>query len=114
MQGRVLYGENPVANARITFVPIEAPKPPDIPAYPAGRTDAEGRFLLSTFKKDDGAPAGKYKVLVVWPKTLGRSDGSGEGEEGDRFEGRYSTLEVSPIEVEIKPEKNDLPPFVLN
>ena len=30
-----------------------------------GTTDAEGRFTLTTYQKDDGAPAGHYRVTVA-------------------------------------------------
>jgi len=30
-----------------------------------GTTDAEGRFTLTTYQKDDGAPAGQYRVTVA-------------------------------------------------
>ena len=114
VEGRVLHGNQPVVGARVTFAAIDVPTPPDVFVHPTARTDAEGHFKLRTFKEADGAPAGKYKVLIVWPKTPGRSDGSGEGEEGDRLEGRFATPETSTIEVEIKPETNNLPPFVVD
>src|SRR5262249_46886055 len=34
---------------------------------PVGRVGADGRFRLSTYLTGDGAPAGDYTVLVVWP-----------------------------------------------
>lgn len=112
VHGQLLLGDQPIAGARITFHPINGPAPPEIPRYPASRTDEQGKFSLTTYKEADGAPAGSYKVVIIWPKA-GRSDGSGEGEEGDRLNGRYATPEATNIEIEVRTGTNDLPPFVV-
>lgn len=112
VKGRIMVGEKPVGHARVVFFPIGEPKLLEM--NPSARTDANGYFELGCHKKGDGAPIGSYKVIVVWPKTLGRDDGSGEGEEGDRFEGRYANAEVTPLSAEVKKGKNELPPLLLN
>jgi len=111
--GRVMHGEQPVAGARVTFHSLPGHAAPNIDRYPTGRTDKDGYFRLTTNEEGDGAPAGNYKVLVVWPLVPGRSDGSGEGEEGDKLEGRYASPESSSIEAEVKPSANTLSPFVV-
>ncbi|QDV72613.1 carboxypeptidase-like regulatory domain-containing protein [Botrimarina mediterranea] len=55
---RFTTGE-PVRNATIEFVP-KASGP-----SPRGRIDADGNFVLGTYKNDDGAQAGDYHVVVV-------------------------------------------------
>jgi hypothetical protein len=32
--------------------------------YPTGRVGKDGKFTLTTYVKDDGAPAGRYKVVI--------------------------------------------------
>jgi hypothetical protein len=59
-RGIVTYKGKPLDNASVTFMPLEEGK--TISAR--GSTDGVGSFVLSTYGKDDGAPVGKYKVLV--------------------------------------------------
>lgn len=59
VQGTVLMGGKPIAEATVMFNPI-----------PEGNgaiavTDAEGRYQLTTFVPNDGAMAGDYKVAIV-------------------------------------------------
>jgi hypothetical protein len=59
VRGRVLLDNTPVAGATVTLMPIEGGHPA------AGLTDASGVFRLTTFKRDDGALPGRYKILVT-------------------------------------------------
>lgn len=56
--GVVLYKDQPVEGAHVTFRPSG-----DAPGA-FGRTDKEGRFQLQTFKENDGAVKGEHKVTV--------------------------------------------------
>jgi hypothetical protein len=62
VKGSVTLDGKTLVGALVTFVP----KDPSAgrPAY--GRTDANGQFQLSTFRTDDGALPGDYKVTVVF------------------------------------------------
>jgi hypothetical protein len=55
----VLLGGTPVADARVVFSPVGHEN------AAAGKTDAAGRFRLTTFDADDGAAAGEYQVMVM-------------------------------------------------
>ena len=59
VRGRVLLDDIPVAGATVTLMPIEGGHPA------AGLTDANGAFRLTTFKRDDGALPGQYKIVVT-------------------------------------------------
>ncbi|MFM1802470.1 MAG: hypothetical protein RJA81_1822 [Planctomycetota bacterium] len=72
--GKVTQNGKPVSNAMITFHPVD----PTIIRIPEGKsgveiakptttTDENGRFQLSTYLGNDGAPAGDYKVTVILP-----------------------------------------------
>src|SRR5438105_520058 len=50
---------------------------------PQAVTDAEGRFVLSTYDAGDGAPAGDYKVTIEWPTHVRRKVGP------DKLGGRF-------------------------
>ncbi len=61
VKGRVTLDGKPVAGATILFVPE-----PGSSARPAtGFTDAEGNFRLTTFRPNDGAVVGAYKIVVT-------------------------------------------------
>jgi hypothetical protein len=57
--GKVLYAGKPLADAKITLHPEE--KGPTA----TGITFADGTFALTTYKENDGAPAGRYRVTVT-------------------------------------------------
>lgn len=58
VSGVVLYKGKPVDQAEVTFHP-QAEGHPGV-----GRTDSEGRFLLTTYAQTDGAVLGKHVVTV--------------------------------------------------
>lgn len=57
--GTVTYQGKPVADASVSFQHSEGK------VSATGKTDAQGKFKLSTYGADDGAPAGKYRVTVA-------------------------------------------------
>jgi hypothetical protein len=85
---------------------------------PIGFTGADGTFNLTTFVKDDGAPAGDYKVLARWAAsspTTKAEDEDGRGRTPpDRLRGRYFNLEKTPLTATITEGTNKLPPFELS
>lgn len=58
-RGIVRYQGNPVKDAAVTFLPLD-----NATISARGTTDSVGSFILTTYNKDDGAPVGKYKVLI--------------------------------------------------
>jgi hypothetical protein len=58
VSGIVLYKDKPLANVGVTFYPEKG-------RSATGKTDAEGRFTLTTFGPSDGALPGKHKVAIV-------------------------------------------------
>ena len=102
--GEVLYGGKPAAGVRV-FLQSEASSPPDLPMNPHGVTGPDGRFALSTYEKDDGAPEGKYQVILHWPTEARES-------QIDRLRGMYGRGR-SLLSVSIKAADNVLPPIRL-
>lgn len=58
-RGIVKYQGNSVKDAAVTFLPLD-----NKTVSARGTTDGVGSFILTTYNKDDGAPVGKYKVLI--------------------------------------------------
>jgi hypothetical protein len=73
---------------------------------PQGWTDAEGKFVLSTFGNADGAPAGDYHVTVRWPVTR-KGFGMGPDALGEKF----SDPKTSTLTAHLDKKKNEVPPF---
>jgi hypothetical protein len=60
VRGKVLLDGKPVADARVVFR-LDAFRRWQLEAY----TEADGSFVLTTYSRHDGAPAGDYDVAVV-------------------------------------------------
>jgi hypothetical protein len=70
VKGRVLCKGVPVKEAALTFSPIPGDEHARDAGKPAtGFTDADGTFILSTYRAYDGALIGPHRVLVVLDET---------------------------------------------
>jgi hypothetical protein len=107
--GRVLDGDNqPATGALVIFHPVGADD--QDPNKPRAYVDDQGSYTLTTYEKDDGAPAGKYVVTVEWrPK---KQQPFGPAPE-DRLRGRYSNPKTSKLRAEVKEGPTQLEPFVV-
>jgi hypothetical protein len=74
---------------------------------PQALTNDDGRFVLSTYDVQDGAPAGDYRVTVEWPASLGKNPGP------DKLGGKYAKRETSGLTARVEKKTNVLPPFEL-
>jgi hypothetical protein len=73
------------------------------PIVPQAWTNEEGRFALSTYDSEDGAPAGDYRVIVSWyPHRKGRDTGP------DSLGGRYAKADSSNLKARIEKGPNEL------
>lgn len=103
ISGRVLYDNKPAAGVAVYLGPIAAPRVPDIPSNPHGITDKQGFFSISTYGVEDGAPIGKYQVMMVWMDQDSKLESS-----PDKFFGWFDAVN-SKIMVQIKEGENELP-----
>ncbi len=107
-RGIVTFRGKPLPDAAVTFMPLEEGK--TISAR--GTTDGVGSFVLSTYGKDDGAPLGRYKVLVsanlskeIEPGVLAPEP---EGGFKSPIPLKYANPKTTDILVEVKEgDKND-------
>ena len=107
--GKVFYKGKPTEGAQVTFVSLtdhDAKKP-----KPGGQVGSNGVFRLSTYASYDGAPPGRYAVLIVYPSPDRKIDGEIAGP--DLLQGRYADPKTTPLAAEIKEETNNLEPFNL-
>jgi hypothetical protein len=107
VKGRVLVNGKPAAGVTVRFISLDDPD--DELARPLGTTDDDGWFTVSTYKLDDGLPAGAYAVSLSWlPKGY-----HGPPENANKLPAHYKDPETSGIKVQIKAGDNVLEPFVL-
>lgn len=77
VSGTVTMNSRPLAGAILNFQLVDGSR------GAVGKTDANGRYQLSTFKSNDGAVSGEYRVTVVkYPPPP--SDSSGPGDENTK------------------------------
>ena len=63
VSGVVTLDGKPLPGATVTYTPVN-----DSGRPASGRTDTDGSFRLTTFRSDDGALPGEYKVIVLVEK----------------------------------------------
>jgi hypothetical protein len=97
VRGRVTLDGTPVAGATVTFVPV-GPR-----GHPASApTDANGVFRLTTFKQEDGALRGEYKVIVTKSDALPPPPAAEPGN-GDSVKNHYKALKSKRTSKEALP-----------
>lgn len=88
--GRVMYNQQPLVGAKVMLYPIDRIMLPR--ETPVGVTDGEGKFTLSTYGTNDGAPTGYYRVGIV-PADL-------------QMEGSFPLTYVDPLRSGLKAQIN--------
>lgn len=109
--GQVLYNGEPLPGVDIAFHPVDAKNDTSYP--PHATTDAEGKFVLTTFTKDDGAPAGEFRVAVAFAVEAADEGSDQRKRLPFQVPAKYHKKETSGLSVTIKPETNALEPFKL-
>ncbi len=93
--GTITYKQQPVAEADVAFIPENGR-----PAY--GRTDAQGRFELTTLAPADGAMLGAHIVTVTKSVQKGAaSDSNPYVQYESLLPVRYSRPQESPLKAEV-------------
>ena len=104
VEGSVLYQGKPAVGAFVTFHPNRPEIENRISAATVGD---DGKFRLSTYNPNDGAPAGEYRVTVVWPSIVnGRPV-------DDRLNGNYADVKTTSLEATVTSGSNQLESFVV-
>lgn len=111
--GTVLYNGEPLKGVDVAFHASDAKNAVGYP--PHATTDAEGKFQMMTYRKDDGCPAGEFKVAFAFAvEVVGGDDGSDQTKKITfQVPVKYHKGETSGIVVTVKPETQTLEPFKL-
>jgi hypothetical protein len=112
VSGKVFFQKKPAAKALVIFTPIKDTDPKLWPqGYPRGTVAEDGSFQLTSYKTDDGAPAGEYAVTVKWMLPL-----PGKEEEADKLDGKYADPKNPVLRFEVKENSEGMtvPPIHLD
>lgn len=110
-QGEFLFDSQPAADAVVVLYPVDRAGGQSSFFRPRGVVRADGRFRLSTYSTDDGAPAGEYAVTVTWRPHI--IDGDDYRPGPNVLPERYARPETTPLRVKIGPGTNELPPLLI-
>jgi hypothetical protein len=106
VHGRVLYNGRPAAHAQVTLHPVNDATRAGV--RPVGQADDKGEFTLTSFTTGDGAPAGEYRVTVVWFLASPARPGSEDTVSANYLPPKYASAETSGLAVTVVPGSNDL------
>ncbi len=106
VSGKVTWGSETPAGARVTLIPIARTEGA---VNSTGVVEADGTFKISSYGTNDGAPPGDYTVVIEWFKAVQTDGGSGRGP--NVLPQTYASANTSPVKVTIKEGSNVLPPI---
>jgi hypothetical protein len=107
-------GSNPLADASISLIPQDQSMSKWLVG---GTTDAQGVCVIRTLGRYNGAPIGKYKIIVQktilegGDNTVEVSDQAGSGSKGGAksfhlVDKKFRNLNTTPLEIEVKEKDN--------
>lgn len=103
VSGQVVLDGKPVPYASITLF---AQNVDGATERPNAVADKNGKFSLTTYSRDDGAPAGNYVAVVEARKQIVKN---GDSDFGDNYlPARYGNAQSSDLKIEVRPEPNEL------
>ena len=104
-EGKILFDGKPPAGAQVIFHPVG--KAGSEVVRPTGQVDSTGKFTLTTYAANDGAPEGDYQVTVEW--WIAKNDNPAV----NQLPARYRQTQTSGLQAKITPGENQLPVFKL-
>ncbi|HEY2414224.1 MAG TPA: hypothetical protein VGI40_18415 [Pirellulaceae bacterium] len=111
VKGQLLVQGKPAEGALLIFQPKENADSGEWSAgYPHATAQADGKFEVSTYGDNDGAPAGDYVVLVSWETPNPQNE---EASGPDRLRGRYVDSAKSKLTAKVEAHPTELPPINL-
>jgi hypothetical protein len=114
--GQAFFQSQPASGAMVVLLPTEDASPETWPqGFPRAIVAEDGSFQVGTYKDNDGAPAGDYKVTVAWlVPAPNSSPEDSEPDLVDRLNGRYSDPERSAWLVKVEAPRAEVQRLELN
>ncbi len=117
-KGEVFVGSQPAVGARVIFHPLGDASAAQWPSgFPRATVGKDGGYTLETYGIEDGAPAGKYAVIIYWPEPSSED----QRDSGDAptyatpppLVGQFDTFEVTHLRAEVKSQPTQIERFNL-
>ncbi|HVK15527.1 MAG TPA: hypothetical protein VM533_01175 [Fimbriiglobus sp.] len=105
--GTVRVNGKPAASALVVFHPIAGLSGT---ARPTGRVEADGTFALTTREGADGAPAGEYRVTIVWTQAVAGKKAVSDGDDvpvRSLLPATYAKPESTPLKATVHARTNE-------
>ena len=109
-RGVVTYRGKSLPDATVRLHPVETQ---GVEVIPRGSVESDSGFALTTYRRNDGAPAGQYNVSVSWLGPLNGVSEDAEDRLKERLPNKYTNPRTSGIKVTIAEGENELPPIDL-
>lgn len=113
--GRLMFQGRPAAGALVVLHPTDAgfERGDWTAGFPRGRVAEDGSFRLTTYEQDDGAPRGKYVLVVSWNRSWIPDARAVESVSEDRggedwLAGRFADPQVSQLSCVVEGTRADL------
>ena len=103
VKGSVVFDGTPIEGAKVVLHLVD-PATEKVTATADGYTEADGHFVLSTYKAWDGAPAGEYIVTVAQRESFYDDRKPAPG----RLPSKYASARTSGLTATVKAGANDL------
>lgn len=113
VRGQILVNGKPAVGAIVNFYATGGNA---VNVRPHAVAGADGSFVLSTYKPDDGAPQGDYQVSVIWklnPDGTPVPPQDDESLASDRLNDRYSDPTKSGLTATVVAGENTLQTYNL-
>lgn len=121
--GKVLLDGQPVGGLDVRLIPTDKTNF-KMEETPTGRTDQDGRFTLTTYNSNDGAPLGEYMVAIAYPDQIAddtadetqaaiASAKAKKGKDAKKFPAIYQVPQKSGLKVTVN-KAGELTPFELS
>ena len=112
VSGEAFYHEQPATGAKVLLFPDSQQSRAKRTPIPQAVVDEHGAFRIGCFGRDDGAPAGEYRVAIVW-RDQASPDTPHLEMPPDKLKGRYRDPRTSGLTATVVEGENELPPFQL-
>src|SRR5271170_1530653 len=93
VSGSVFADGKPAAGAVVQLTGVGDPALAGL--FPHAIVDQAGAYRLTTYRSDDGAPAGTYDITLRWPAP----PAPGQDQGPDRYAGRYAERPLRRVEI---------------
>jgi hypothetical protein len=106
VKGELLVKDKPAEGALVILHPRDAKAEEWSAGFPHATVGADGKFTMSTYGENDGAPAGDYVVLVSWQMPDPQNE---EASAPDKLGGRYADPATSKLTAKVESRATELP-----